>query len=122
MSLAAVPGLYVLPVDVTIGDIFDVFPGRVDVLDSIFAKRELLEVVASTLGFPAYARPNWDSFEECLNDLSWLPGGPRVLIVTGSSTLAERDPDAWDVSLAVWSRAVRTHARGSTPLHVFLID
>jgi hypothetical protein len=122
MSLAAVPGLYVLPVDVAIGDIFDIFPGRVDVLDSVIGKRELLEVAAFTLDFPTYARANWDSFEECLNDLSWLPPGPRVLVITGSSTLAERDPDAWDVSLAVWARAVRTHARGSTPLHVFLID
>lgn len=122
MSFASVPGLYVLPVDVSIGDIFDIFAGRVDVLDSVIAKRELLEVAASTLDFPTYARPNWDSFEECLNDLSWLPPGPRVLVITGSSTLAERDPDAWDVSLAVWARAVRTHARGSTPLHVFLLD
>ena len=122
MTLAALPGLHVLPVDVTIGDIFDIFPGRVDVLDLAIGKRELFEVAASTLDFPVYARPNWDSFEECLNDLSWLPPGPRVLVITGSSILAERDPDAWDVSLAVWARAVRTHARGSTPLHVFLID
>ena len=122
MSLVAVPGLYVLPVDVTIGDILDVFPGRVDVLDSVTNKHELLDVVAFTLDFPSYARSNWDSFEECVNDLSWLPAGPRVLILSGSATFAERDPDAWDVSLAVWSRAVRTHARGSTPLHVFLID
>lgn len=121
MSLAAVPGLYVLPVDVGIGDIFDVFPGRVDVLDAITDKRELLDVVAFTLEFPGYSRPNWDSFEECVLDLSWLPPGPRVLVLTGSSAFTQRDPDGWDVALAIWSRAVRTHARGSTPLHVFLL-
>ena len=122
MSLAAVPGLYLLPVDVEVGDVYDVFPGRVDVLDQIDSKDSLLESVAATLEFPGYWRPNWDSFEECLLDLSWLDSGPRVLVCTGSGAFAERDPDAWEVALAIWARAARVHARGSAPLHVFLID
>jgi hypothetical protein len=121
MSLAAVPGCYLLPVDVTIGDILDVFPGRVDVLDSVTDKRELLDVVAFTLEFPGYWRPNWDSFEECLLDLSWLAPGPRVLVLTACAMFAERDPDGWDVALSVFARAVRTHAHGGAPLHVFLL-
>ncbi len=122
MSLAALPGLYVLPVDVEVGDIYDVFPGRIDVLDTITDKAGLLHAVAVALDFPAYWRPNWDSYEECLLDLGWLDSGPRVLVCTGCAAFAERDPDAWEVALAIWARAVRSHARGSTPLHVFLLD
>jgi len=122
VTLAAVPGLYVLPVEVGVGDVSDIFPGRVDVLDGIIDKRGLLEGVSQTLEFPGYWRPNWDSFEECLLDLAWLPSGPRVLVLTDSNTFAERDPDGWDVSLAIWARAARLHARGATPLHVFLLD
>ena len=121
MSLGSLPGLYVLPVDVGLGDVVDVYPGRVDVLDHVTDKQSLLDGVAFTLEFPGYFRSNWDSFEECLLDLSWLPAGPRVLVLTGSSTLAERDPDAWEVALSIWARAVGMHARGSTPLHVFLL-
>lgn len=121
MSIAAVPGLYLLPVDAGIGDVYDVFPGRVDVLDGVTGKDSLLEAVAGALDFPGYHRPNWDSFEELLLDLSWLDSGPRVLVLTGSAAFAERDPDAWEVSLAIWARAVQLHARGSTPLHVFLL-
>ena len=121
MSLASVPGLYVLPVDVGVSDVFDRFPGRVDVLDAVSDKQGLLDVVAFTLEFPGYWRANWDSFEECLLDLSWLTPGPRVLVLTGGASFAERDPDAWDVALSIWSRAVRAHARGSTPLHIFVL-
>ena len=122
MSLATVPGLYILPVDVGIEDVFDLFPGRVDVLDAVSDKQGLLDVVGFTLEFPTYWRPNWDSFEECLLDLSWLAPGPRVLVLTGGARFAERDPDAWDVALSIWSRAVRVHARGNSPLHVFVLD
>ncbi len=122
MSLAAVPGLYVLPVDVGLGDVADVFPGRVEVLDTVSDKASLLDAVAGALSFPSYFRPNWDSYEECLLDLGWLDSGPRVLVCSGSTTFAERDPDGWEVALAIWARAVRVHARSGTPLHVFLLD
>lgn len=122
MSLGSLPGLYVLPVEVGVADVIDVYPGRVDVLGGVTDKDSLLDGVASTLEFPSYFRANWDSFEECLLDLSWLAAGPRVLVLTGASTLAERDPDAWEVALAIWARAVQVHARGGTPLHVFLLD
>lgn len=121
MSLASLPGLYVLPVDVGLDDVADVFPGRLEVLHGVHDKASLLEVVADVLSFPAYHRPNWDSFEECLLDLSWLAAGPRVLVCTGSSGFADRDPDGWEVALSIWARAVRVHARGGTPLHVFLL-
>lgn len=121
MSLASLPGLYVLPVDVGVGDVADVFPGQLDVLDGVVDKDSLLELVAEVLSFPAYHRPNWDSFEECLLDLSWLSSGPRVLVCTGAAAFAERDPDGWEVSLSIWARAVRVHARSGTPLHVFLL-
>ena len=121
MSLASLPGLYVLPVDVGLDDVSDVYPGRLEVLHGVVDKASLLEVIADVLSFPGYHRPNWDSFEECLLDLSWLAAGPRVLVCTGCSTFADRDPDGWEVALSIWARAVRVHARGGTPLHVFLL-
>lgn len=121
MSIAAVPGLYLLPVDVEIADVYDVFPGRVDVLDGITDKASLIEAVAGVLEFPGYGRPNWDSYEELLLDLTWLDSGPRVLVLTGSTAFAEHDPDAWEVALSIWARATQLHARGSAPLHVFLL-
>jgi RNAse (barnase) inhibitor barstar len=40
--------------------------------DHITNKQELLNLLATRLHFPAYFGFNWDAFDECLSDLSWL--------------------------------------------------
>ena len=47
----------------------------------IRSKEKLLAVFADKLRFPKYFGWNWDAFEECLKDLSWLPADQRVAIV-----------------------------------------
>lgn len=42
-------------------------------------KRELLQSLGRALDFPEYFRANWDSFSECLCDLSWLDARRLVI-------------------------------------------
>jgi RNAse (barnase) inhibitor barstar len=35
-------------------------------------KAQLIRALSDSIGFPEYFSGNWDSFEECLNDLSWI--------------------------------------------------
>lgn len=44
-------------------------------------KRRLLAVFAGRLRFPNYFGWNWDAFEECLADLSWLAEVREVIVV-----------------------------------------
>ena len=44
-------------------------------------KDQLFAVYVNELRFPDYFGGNWDAFEECLRDLSWLPKGSVVRIV-----------------------------------------
>ena len=39
----------------------------------IQSKIMLLETLGTALHFPDYYGINWDAFEECVRDLSWLP-------------------------------------------------
>lgn len=39
----------------------------------ILSKIMLLEALGTALRFPDYYGTNWDAFEECVRDLSWLP-------------------------------------------------
>ena len=44
-------------------------------------KRRVLNEYARQLRFPAYFGWNWDAFEECLRDLSWLEEAKEIVIV-----------------------------------------
>lgn len=44
----------------------------VEVPAGIYSKRTLLELLGIGLKFPDYYGVNWDAFEECIRDLSWL--------------------------------------------------
>lgn len=70
------------------------------------SERALFDALARAFSFPAYAGRNWDAVEECLTDLSWLPAGPRCLVIADADRLlaaapAERREIAWDVLTAV---------------------
>ncbi len=43
-------------------------------------KTALLSAVSSALRFPDYFGGNWDAFEECIRDLSWLPDGDVAIV------------------------------------------
>jgi Barstar (barnase inhibitor) len=45
----------------------------------ISSKAALLALLAEQLRFPGYFGWNWDAFEECVRDLSWLPPGRVIL-------------------------------------------
>ena len=57
------------------------------------SKQDLLQRLASSLSFPDYFAPNWDSFEECLADLEWFQRGTLTLVLanSGASELGERE-------------------------------
>lgn len=45
----------------------------------IRSKKDLLELLGTSLNFPSYYGVNWDAFEECIRDFSWLPAGTIVI-------------------------------------------
>lgn len=47
--------------------------------------------IGAALQLPAYFGENWPALDECLKDLSWLPGPAYVLIVTDADMLFRDD-------------------------------
>jgi hypothetical protein len=47
----------------------------------IRSKQKLFSIFSTALRFPSYFGWNWDAFEECLTDLSWLRADQPVLII-----------------------------------------
>src|SRR4051794_38722924 len=46
---------------------------------------------AAALQFPYYFGHNWDAFDECINDLGWLPAKHYVIGISHSNLLLTRD-------------------------------
>lgn len=47
---------------------------------------------AAAFQFPYYYGENWDAFEECLNDLSWIPAKGYLVCVANASSLLTYAP------------------------------
>lgn len=63
-------------------------------------KRRLLADYAAQLRLPGYFGWNWDAFEECLRDLTWLEGVRTVIVVHRDIPFAE-SPEHRDIYLSI---------------------
>lgn len=55
-------------------------------------KEQLLQEFAAAMQFPEYFGENWDAFEECITDLSWLGTSEVLVVVTDAKHLLEHHP------------------------------
>jgi hypothetical protein len=78
---------------------------RAGVPANVVTKQALIATLAKQLSFPDYCGENWDGFEECLRDLSWLPTGQVAL--THTDVPLVNDVANARIYLAILSDAVR---------------
>jgi RNAse (barnase) inhibitor barstar len=92
-------------------------------------KRALLDEVARAFHFPAYFGHTWDGLEDCLTDLTWLPGSGYRLVVTAADRLLARGPAHYATFVALledvgraWASAATGHpGRAAAPFHTVLV-
>ena len=78
-------------------------------------KQGLLDEFAAALQFPTGMGMNWDSFDECLNDLEWLEGEAAALFIfDAEQLLADAPPDDQATLFEILD------AEGDVPVHFVL--
>jgi hypothetical protein len=78
-------------------------------------KQGLLDEFAAVLQFPSGMGMNWDSFDECLNDLEWLEGDAAALFIfDAEQLLADAPPDDQATLFEILD------AEGDLPFHLVL--
>lgn len=88
--------------------------------DAIEDKRSFLHACATSMHFPDYFGKNWDAFEECLNDLSWLPAPGYVLLYDNVENFARHAPKEWSVAHDILVEAVKRWQNEQIPFVVLL--
>ncbi len=73
-------------------------------------KAGLLHEWAAALQFPWYFRDNWDSFEECLNDLAWLPARGYVMFITDATRVVTDDARDFTTLMQIIAAAAKRYA------------
>lgn len=91
-------------------------------LDGVATKEELLSRAARALQFPPYFGGNWDAFEECVNDLAWLPARGYVLHITRPEGLARQVPEIFATMLSILQDAAGQWKTTGTPFIVLVED
>lgn len=54
-------------------------------------EKSTLQEFAAALQFPYYFGTNWDAFDECMSDLSWLPGEGYIIVITRAEAILAED-------------------------------
>lgn len=81
------------------------------------SKEVLFATFAELLKFPDYFGNNWDAFDECIQDLSWLPNGP-VVVKHDDIPLANDIRQAKIYILLLSDAARRMPTSGNHPLSI----
>ena len=80
-------------------------------------KESLLHEFGAALQFPYYFGENWDGFNECLADLSWLDLSVVILIVDAEQILPGADAE-FRTFLEMLNAAAHDRNKNSTSLHI----
>jgi len=89
-------------------------------LAGIEDKDALLDELATALRFPDWYGANWDALQDCLDDLSWLPGEGYLLLLDHGDALQAAAPEDFATLLEVFDEAARRHAANGTPFWALL--
>lgn len=80
-------------------------------------KKSLLREFAAQMSFPEYFGFNWDAFNDCLQDLSWLDKKHGVVVIYNNpQLLMSSSPEDWSVASAILLEAVRYWNDRGTPM------
>jgi hypothetical protein len=81
----------------------------------------LYDEFAAAFQFPEYFGENWDAFDDCLADLSWLPASGYVLLVSRAiEVLTEGPPSQFAIFVDILISVCREWEQRETPFHALL--
>lgn len=88
----------------------------------IATKEDFLREAAEVMSFPAYFGRNWDAFDECICDLSWLPAQKYILIYDRPDIFAKAQPDQWQIAQEILQSAAHYWQESGRLMEVWVLS
>lgn len=85
---------------------------------SVTGEVELFSILSNALEFPEYFGGNWDSTEECLCDLEWLPAKGYVLLLLNSEYMWRGATYTAGNLVSIWLSVAQRWGEEETPFHL----
>ncbi|MCR8643946.1 barstar family protein [Paenibacillus sp. N1-5-1-14] len=73
---------------------------------------KLFDEFAAVLQFPFYFGENWDAFEECLNDLTWLQADAYVLCISNVENILKLSNTDFEAFASILESSVKEWEEG----------
>lgn len=86
----------------------------------IHDKNSFLQQAKEAMAFPDYFGNNWDAFEECLRDLSWMPAEEYILVYDHPERFAQADPTQSGIALNILRDAAAFWTEQCPPMRLVL--
>jgi hypothetical protein len=87
---------------------------------SVADKDAFLQAGAETMQFPAYFGSNWDAFEECATELTWLLASGYVLLYDKMARFANGEPEEWTTARSILGDTIAYWQKQPVPFYVLL--
>ncbi|MEZ4711326.1 MAG: barstar family protein [Caldilineaceae bacterium] len=85
-------------------------------------KADFLNAMSAALNFPRYFGHNWDAFEECIQDLSWLAAPGCLLLYDQFLHFAQKQPAEWRTARTILNAAAAQWRAAERPIYILLRD
>jgi len=72
---------------------------------SIGSKKDFFNTAKKVMNLPDYSGNNWDAFEECINDLSWISAEGYIFVFDNTSAFFSKHPDDAETLLTILNDA-----------------
>ena len=86
----------------------------------LMRKEQFLNHAAVAMHFPDWFGDNWDAFEDCLTDLSWVDADGYVILYDHTDLFAEHAPQHFDTLIEIFKESADFWAAQGKRLYVLL--
>ncbi|BAU10827.1 barnase inhibitor [Leptolyngbya sp. NIES-3755] len=88
----------------------------------IATREDFLRESAEAMNFPTYFGKNWDAFDECIRDLSWVSAQKYILIYDRPDIFAKSQPDQWQIAQDILQSASQHWQESGKLMEVWVLS